>query len=180
FLRTNTSNTSYSCRSANVFPLLCSDRLHLVSPDHRLPHPPLFFMSKATQPDAFLGLGSAVVPNDLAEFFPIRLGIPPLFLLLVIAQMGIGNGQPQRPDAGNVFVEKLLAQFLVGLDPDPVVDHPLSGWSYLYRSEEEEKGFPPAIDCLLQHLPLPFCSPGQGENDIFPVLHVETLLGTDP
>src|SRR5690606_31155297 len=74
------------------------------------------------QGQARLGPGTLVPGDDVLQVRVIGVAVDPPALGLVVMQRLVGNLQPQGADLGNILVQPLLAEFLVGLAADPVAD----------------------------------------------------------
>src|SRR5436190_859446 len=102
----------------------------------------------------------------------------PALGLLVLAQLGIGDGQPELRDLRHVAVEELLPRLVVALALDPPDVHRiLVGWNRV--PVELHQRAPPAVERLLDELALRVGAVHHRQDHVAAVENVERLLPAD-
>src|SRR5947207_15481335 len=89
--------------------------------EYRVAHPPLLLEEPAAEGEPLLGF-RAVAGDDVLELVPVRLGVLP-DPVVALAQLGVGNLEPELADLRHVPVEELLPGLLVPLRLDPPQVH---------------------------------------------------------
>ena len=124
----------------------------------------------ATQAQAPRGRRS-VAADDGLERLPVGLRVDPAAGGLVLTERRVGHGEAERPDAGHVLVEELLAQLFVGFGLEAPHQKGVIG-RRIRGPEEVHDRLPPAVERLLEHGALRPRAGGQLECDILAVLEV--------